>query len=196
MNARIENYLKAYNLLQLTGWTFALLSLPFNFSISFYTVCIFQIISMVEIFHAWKKWNNSSPVYCFLQLSARLMILFFSYTIALITIFKPIHFFSEVLIILIIVWSLAEIIRYAFYLSQLFKLHIKIFTWWRYTAFTILYPAGILSEFYILYLMFILNNLIIIKILVIILGIVYLVVFPMLYLHLLKQRQKKMRKEI
>ena len=75
MNARIEKYLKAYNLVQLAGWLLALVSLPFSFMLSFYTVCFVQLLSLLEIFHAYKKWNNSSPLLCFVQIAARLFIL-------------------------------------------------------------------------------------------------------------------------
>ena len=61
MNARIEKYLKAYNLVQLAGWLLAIVSLPFSFMFSFYTVCAVQLLSLLEIIHAFKKWNNLFP---------------------------------------------------------------------------------------------------------------------------------------
>ena len=52
MNARIEKYLTAYNLVQLAGWLLAIISLPINFLFSFYAICVVQLLSAAEIFHA------------------------------------------------------------------------------------------------------------------------------------------------
>lgn len=192
MNARIEIYLKAYNLVQLTGWFLALVSLPFSFMLSFYTVCFVQILSLLEIFHAYKKWNNSSPLLCFIQIAARLFILFFTYLLIFFTIFKEILFFYTVVYSMLLAWFIAEIIRYAYYVSGMFNVQGKLITWLRYSAFIICYPVGVIAEFFIMYTVFKYDDLLSIKILMIIVALVYLYFFPKLYLHLFKQRKLKL----
>jgi len=47
----------------------------------------------------------------------------------------------------ILSWSLAEIIRYQYYLADDFGLEIPLLTTLRYSAFIILYPTGIIGEY-------------------------------------------------
>ena len=192
MNARIEKYLKAYNLVQLAGWLLALVSLPFSFMLSFYTVCFVQLLSLLEIFHAYKKWNNSSPLLCFVQIAARLFILFFTYLLIFLTIFKKIPFFYEVVYAMLLAWFIAEIIRYAYYVSDMFNVQGKLITWLRYSAFIICYPVGVVSEFFVMYTVFKYDDLLSIKILMVVVALIYLYFFPKLYLHLVKQRKLKL----
>lgn len=50
-------------------------------------------------------------------------------------------------------WSITEIIRYGFYLLKLTRSDVPYqLTWLRYTAFYVLYPAGLFSESYVVYL--------------------------------------------
>lgn len=192
MNARIEKYLKAYNLVQLTGWLLAIISLPFNFLFSFYTICVVQLLSVLEIFHAYKKWNNSSPFFCLIQIAARLFILFFTFTLLFISIFREIPFLNQVVYVMLTAWCVAEIIRYLYYVTQLFKIENYTITWLRYSAFIICYPVGLLCEFFILSAVFKFNDSMAIKILMIIVEIIYIFLFPKLYKHLLKQRKQKL----
>lgn len=192
MNARIEKYLKAYNLVQLAGWLLAIVSLPVNFILAFYTICIIQILSVLEIFHAYKKWNNSSPFFCFIQISARLLVLFLSFILLFVSIFRKIPFLSENIYIMLTAWCIAEIIRYAYYISQLFKQEKKWITWLRYSAFIICYPIGLLTEFFVLYTVFKYNDVLAVKILMIVVALIYIFFFPKLYLHLFKQRKQKL----
>ncbi|MBK9329646.1 MAG: protein tyrosine phosphatase-like domain-containing protein [Sphingobacteriales bacterium] len=192
MNASIEKYIKAYNLLQLGGWLAGLACLPFNFLIGYYIIALFQIYSLAEIVHALKKWHNSSPLYSFLQIGARLFILFFSYVLILSSVFSPLPWLNEVVYVMLTAWCLAEVIRYGYYVMLLFKKEYKWLIKLRYTAFIILYPLGAGCECYLLYLIFHLNAILWIKILIIGVAILYVFMFPKLYLHLLRQRRKKL----
>lgn len=192
MNASIEKYLKLYNLLQLSGWMLALLSLPFSFFFSFYTILAFQVFSLLEIYHAYKKWNNSSPFLCFIQTVARLFILFFSIRIIFVTFLKPIPYFSEVVYVMFVSWCIAEIIRYRYYVTLSFKQKNKIITWLRYSVFIICYPIGLTCEFFVMYNVFKYNNIIALKILILVTAIAYFIFFPKLFKHLLKQRELKL----
>lgn len=192
MNARIEKYLKAYNLVQLGGWLLAIISLPLNFLFAFYTICIVQLLSVLEIYNAHKKWNNSSPFFCFIQIAARLFVLFFSFILLFVSIFRKIPFLYEDIYIMLTAWCIAEIIRYAYYVTQLFKQEIKLITWLRYSAFIICYPVGLLSEFFVLYTVFKYNDVLAVKILMVVVALIYVFMFPKLYLHLFKQRKQKL----
>lgn len=192
MNASIGKYLKAYNLVQLAGWLIALVSLSLNPLVAIITVVIFQTLSLLEIFHAYEKWTFSSPFFCFVQIGARLFILFFTCLMLFATIFKPIPYFEYIVYLMLATWSVAEIIRYYYYVIQLFKKENKTATWLRYSAFIICYPIGLLCEFYIMFTVFKYNNILAIKILMVIVAIIYIFLFPKLYKHLLKQRKQKL----
>lgn len=198
MNARIEKYLKAYNLVQFVGWLLALLILPVNFILSFYIIYGVQLLSLLEIFHAYRKWTHSSPLLCFLQIGARLMILYFVLALS-IKFFIPIHhlFFTNdkvetIAHIMFIAWCTAEIIRYAYYLTELYQMKHDGLLWLRYTAFIICYPVGLICELYILTNVFVATPLLLLKILIILIFTGYAIAFPRLYLHLLKQRKQKL----
>ena len=191
MNARIEKYLIGYSFVQLFAWLTAFIFINVDHVVSFEIILIFQIISLVETFHAYKKWNNSSPIFSFIQTAARLFILFLIYSLISKFMFRHVNYYKEVVTIMLHVWCFAEIIRYAHYLTQLLKKENKIISWLRYSAFLILYPIGVACEFFIMYLVFINNNFGL-KIILIVIAIAYIFLFPRLYLHLLKQRKLKL----
>lgn len=194
MNARIENFLKAYNLIQLTGWMMAIFALPFSFLFSLYTIVTVQFLSLSEIYFAYKRWNKSSPLFCFVQIIARLLILFLTFVIVLISIFRKIPFIDEVIYIMLVAWCIAEIVRYAYYVTQLFNKENKSITWLRYSVFIGCYPVGVICEFYILFAIFKYNDQLEIKILIILIAIIYMYFFPKLYKHLFIQRTQKINK--
>lgn len=191
MNARIEKYLSAYNLLQLVLWWLALLILPVNYLVAFYIICIAQVLSVAEVYHALKKWNQSSAFLCFAQITARLLILYFTGMLILAQTFREFPYFILIARCMFLVWSIAEIIRYTYYLLHINNHQHYRWTWLRYSAFIICYPIGLLCELYIMYLVFQFEELWPIKLLVILMLTAYFFLFPKLYLHLLKQRRNK-----
>jgi very-long-chain (3R)-3-hydroxyacyl-CoA dehydratase len=195
MKKNIEYYLKAYNILQLLGWIVALVFSIFDFETFITTIFFLQVIALIEILHAYKKWNNASVLLTSLQLLARIYILILIYSILLTNMFNPIHdYFETILITLLVVWCIAEIIRYSYYIIILYHKKFSVFIWLRYNAFIILYPIGVFLEFYIIYMAFKLNSFLPIKIFLVISTIVYIIYFPKLYRHLLQQRKKTLSK--
>ncbi|MBP6659099.1 MAG: hypothetical protein KA174_00355 [Chitinophagales bacterium] len=197
MNARIEKYLVAYNLVQLTGWLAAIIVLPFNLLYSFWIILFCQIFSLLEIFHAYKKWTNSSPFLCFIQTGARLMILYFSIIILCSIYLQPLNFFftkhraESIIYLMFASWCVAEIIRYTYYSTELLNQKLKGIVWLRYNAFILCYPVGLICEIYIIVNLFVITSLYV-KIFLILVLIAYMFLFPRLYLHLLKQRKLKL----
>ena len=84
-------------------------------------------------------------------------------------------------------WCIAEIIRSSYYLKR----QSNLITWSRYNAFIICYPIGVTSELYLIYSVAINKSKLSVTIALILLTIAYFIVFPSLYLHLLKQRKLK-----
>lgn len=193
MNARIENYLKGYNLLQLAGWSTGFLFLFIDMGVAYRCIALFQLLSLAEILHASKKWSQSSSLFCFLQIGARLMILYIVLKLSFHTKLYPIPSFNEVLYTMFIAWCTAEVIRYAYYVSVLFKRKDEILAWLRYTAFILCYPVGLASEFYFLSRVYILKPYPNVRFLLVVVFLMYAIAFPMLYLHLLKQRKRKLK---
>ena len=89
-------------------------------------------------------------------------------------------------------WCTAEIIRYAYYLSELYKMKHDGLLRLRYTAFIICYPVGLISELYILTSVFVVTSMLWVKIFIVFILMAYTIAFPRLYLHLLKQRKQKL----
>lgn len=192
MNASIEKYLKAYNLVQCILWAAALLMLPLHLMQALYIVLFAQSFSILEIYHAYKNWNSSSPFLCFIQIGARLFILYWTVQILFIALFNSIVYFNSVIHIMLAAWCIAEIIRYIYYVSQLSKKGNNTITWLRYSAFIICYPVGLACELFVLYTVFMHHEMTYVKIIVILTLIAYIFLFPKLYLHLLKQRKQKL----
>ncbi|MCB0754637.1 MAG: protein tyrosine phosphatase-like domain-containing protein [Flavobacteriales bacterium] len=93
-----------------------------------------------------------------------------------------------------IAWSITEIVRALYYLTELFKKSIPAITFSRYTFFIVLYPIGVLGEFMIMYafwewreFQFDIFNMALAAI-----ALSYFVFFPKLYGHMWKQRKKKL----
>jgi very-long-chain (3R)-3-hydroxyacyl-CoA dehydratase len=192
MNASIEKYLKAYNLIQLAGWMVAFVLLWLNFSLGFQLLWLFQIYALAEIYHAYRKWVQASPMLSFVQIGARIFILFISYALLLSAVFQPVPWLNEIVRIMLAAWCVAEIIRYGYYAMNLFGKAYKWLIKSRYSAFLVLYPLGAACECYLLFLVYQRETILWIKILFVAVAVMYVVMFPKLYLHLLKQRKKKL----
>ncbi len=92
-----------------------------------------------------------------------------------------------------IAWSITEIVRALYYLSEICKANIKAITFSRYTFFIALYPIGVFGEFMIMFTFwehrqFELN---VINLALAGVALSYFVFFPKLYGHMWKQRKKK-----
>lgn len=105
--------------------------------------------------------------------------------------------FSPAYMVLSITWSVAEIVRYGFYFLKLIKTERDIpywVTWLRYTAFLVLYPAGLFSELYVVYLSLdsVQSRLYYGFLLIALVG--YIPGFLMLYTYMISQRVKVLKK--
>ncbi|HUM51969.1 MAG TPA: protein tyrosine phosphatase-like domain-containing protein [Chitinophagales bacterium] len=189
MNARIEKYLVAYNYIQLFGWICVLAALIFSQTKLFYILCFVQTFALLEIVHTLFKWIKSNFIFTFLQIGARVLML---------VIVSHLHiekgFLNDSLLnpftifkIMTLAWCIAEIIRSSYYLKR----QSNLITWSRYNAFIICYPIGVTSELYLIYSLAINKSKLSVTIALILLTIAYFIVFPSLYLHLLKQRKLK-----
>lgn len=113
---------------------------------------IVQVINAVaEISHALVGLVKSPLPTLFLQFTARLAITVgISYYLP----DSPGNFTFAGYVGLSIAWSITEIIRYGFYVAKLIfpdNLPYEL-VWLRYSAFFVLYPLGLITEFYVVYL--------------------------------------------
>lgn len=93
-----------------------------------------------------------------------------------------------------IAWSITEIVRALFYLTEIGKTPINAITFSRYTFFIFLYPIGVLGEFLIMFTFWEYREFQVDVWNTILAGIAlsYFVFFPKLYMHMWKQRKKKL----
>lgn len=93
-----------------------------------------------------------------------------------------------------IAWSVTEIVRALYYLTEINKKPVKTVTFSRYTFFIFLYPIGVLGEFMVMFSFwehrqFEVN---VINCALALIALSYFVFFPKLYFHMWKQRKKKL----
>jgi very-long-chain (3R)-3-hydroxyacyl-CoA dehydratase len=93
-----------------------------------------------------------------------------------------------------IAWSITEIVRALYYLTDLVKQSVGIITFSRYTFFIVLYPIGVLGEFLIMYTFWEWREFQfdLINIALAMIALSYFVFFPKLYGHMWRQRKKKL----
>lgn len=99
-----------------------------------------QILQYLEVMHPMFGYVKGNAFVPFLQISGRTFVLFFMIDAEPRMQTKPVVFY------VFIVWSIIELVRYPYYLSQLLKVEIKFLTWLRYTIWIPLYPLGFLCE--------------------------------------------------
>lgn len=192
-----KNYLKRYNLVQFLGWTsFFLLSVINNFNIPgfpFLLLLVFQIAAILEILHARLSWVRSSVLTTFIQVFSRVavvLILFYLFYTSL---------SSKTLIwgvsLITLAWGITEMVRYSFYFSQLMSWRVKPLSWMRYHFFMILYPMGVLGELLIIWSLIESFELVswLQIVLFSVLVLIYLIFFPKMFGHMLKQRRNYLR---
>lgn len=99
-----------------------------------------QLLQYLEVMHPIFGYTAGGAAVPFVQVSGRAFILFAMVEVEERMQTKPVIFY------LFILWATVEIVRYPYYLSQLFKVEIGFLTWLRYTIWIPLYPLGILCE--------------------------------------------------
>ena len=93
-----------------------------------------------------------------------------------------------------IAWSVTEIVRALFYLTDLLNTSVKAIVFARYTFFIFLYPIGVSGEFLVMYDFWKWREFAIepLNIILALIALSYFVFFPKLYGHMWKQRKKKL----
>ncbi|CAG9566309.1 unnamed protein product [Danaus chrysippus] len=145
-------YLVMYNLFQFIGYTYVLCVIGIRYAKLEYdsvadtyehvgpAMKFLQLMMFLEVMHPMFGYTKGGVLVPFLQVSGRAFILFVMIESEPRMQTKPVVFY------LFILWSTIEIVRYPFYIAQLYKKEIYILTWLRYTMWIPLYPLGIMCE--------------------------------------------------
>ncbi|XP_037927638.1 very-long-chain (3R)-3-hydroxyacyl-CoA dehydratase hpo-8 [Teleopsis dalmanni] len=153
-NRFVKSYLFAYNAAQVVGWSYLLYQL-----VNYYllqdagfrarttlwdytrmTVIIFQNAAFIEVINAVLGLVKSNPVITTFQVFSRMMV------VVGVVMATPTGKISPGLPIALFAWAVTEIIRYGYYALNIvnFVPHILVFL--RYTTFIALYPIGVTGE--------------------------------------------------
>ncbi len=106
---------------------------------------LFQLISLLEVFHALFGLVRGSPFAALLQWTGRSNVLF-NVILPIPTIYAAAPAGAMML-----AWCLSEIIRYPWYAAQIKGTCPFWLTWLRYSAFIPLYPIGVMGEILSIY---------------------------------------------
>ncbi|MBT3980558.1 MAG: hypothetical protein HOE90_04345 [Bacteriovoracaceae bacterium] len=136
-------YLKTYNFSMMVLWLltlgssiYALLGFESEFFTPLTLVRITHLVSLLEIFHCYKKWVKSSLSFTIIQVLARNLyawVIFYAYL--------QNQGDPRFVVALIFVWSLADSLRSGYYFFGG-----RLLGFFRYNLFIILYPIGQISE--------------------------------------------------
>lgn len=145
-------YLILYNLSMFCGYLFILIvmgiryyrdaedSMPGTYAAIGPAFKFCQLLQYLEVLHPFFGYVKGGSMMPMIQVSGRAYVLFAMIEQEERMWTKPVVFY------LFIIWASVEVIRYPYYLSQLFELEISLLTWLRYSVWIILYPLGILCE--------------------------------------------------
>ncbi|KAL1139340.1 hypothetical protein AAG570_006326 [Ranatra chinensis] len=99
-----------------------------------------QLVQYLEVMHPIFGYTKGKPLVPFMQVTGRAVVLFAMIEAEPRMQTKPVVFY------LTVVWSLVEIVRYPYYIADVYKHNFKLLTWLRYTIWIPLYPLGALCE--------------------------------------------------
>ncbi|XP_047532428.1 very-long-chain (3R)-3-hydroxyacyl-CoA dehydratase [Vanessa atalanta] len=145
-------YLVIYNLCQLIGFVYILCVMAIRYiKLDYDSVAdtyqhvgsamkFLQLMMFLEVMHPLFGYTKGGVLVPFLQVSGRAFVLFAMIDAEPRMQTKPVVFY------LFLMWSIIEVIRYPYYIMQLYKKEIYILTWLRYTMWIPLYPLGIVCE--------------------------------------------------
>ncbi|KAG7172753.1 very-long-chain (3R)-3-hydroxyacyl-CoA dehydratase hpo-8-like [Homarus americanus] len=205
-----EIYLIFYNVFLSLGWLIVLIqtvhhlvyeggSLRGLWESTSNVLKIFQTLAVLEIVHAAVGLVPSSVMMVLPQVASRLIVLW-----PVLCAVEETHN-SIGVPLLLIAWSVTEVIRYSFYFLNILKQVPYTLTFLRYTLFIILYPVGVTGEMLCVYTALpivadtriysvtfpnALNFSFDFYYALIIFVLLYIPCFPMLYMHMLAQRRK------
>lgn len=106
---------------------------------------IIIIMQTLELLNSILKLTKSSFFTTFLQVVGRMVILF------TLIVPEPRIQSHPVVFYLFMVWSAVEIVRYPYYISQVYNKENALLTWLRYTIWIPLYPLGFVCEGIVIY---------------------------------------------
>ncbi|EDS35656.1 ptpla domain protein [Culex quinquefasciatus] len=151
-SAVVKLYLILYNLAQFLGWFYIFVQFVLHFFVEGKprealwarvgsAVYFFQVISFLEFFHALFRLVPSNALITLAQVFGRSMVVVAAIDAT------PTGKLSPGVPLCVFCWSLAETIRYSYYLMHLALARVPRFmTWLRYTMFIPLYPGGFIGE--------------------------------------------------
>eukprot|EP00768_Dysnectes_brevis_P006508 gnl/Dysnectes_brevis/5154_a7285_809.p1 GENE.gnl/Dysnectes_brevis/5154_a7285_809~~gnl/Dysnectes_brevis/5154_a7285_809.p1 ORF type:complete len:222 (-),score=8.16 gnl/Dysnectes_brevis/5154_a7285_809:107-745(-) len=196
-------YLLIYNLIHSVGWaTFLITFLCSEFNIlpafisiekSFKLVLTLQTLMFLDVIHSMIGLVGGVWVNTLLQVASRILVVWgvlFVYPAIIQSIFTKAMF---------VAWSLAEVIRYSYYIiktgTQGRKVPQKL-TWLRYSAFYVLYPIGVLTgEVPVVITAIIISDSLAYRAFFAFATLCYIPGFPILFKHMIRQRTKVFAKE-
>ncbi|XP_056633523.1 very-long-chain (3R)-3-hydroxyacyl-CoA dehydratase [Diorhabda sublineata] len=108
-------------------------------------MCFMQLIQCLEILHPLFGYVKGGMLMPCLQIQGRLFVLLANLDQERRIQVMPVTFY------LFLTWCAIEVIRYPYYMSQLYQKQNKVLTWLRYTAWIILYPVGFSCEAVVLF---------------------------------------------
>ncbi|GAM27175.1 hypothetical protein SAMD00019534_103500, partial [Acytostelium subglobosum LB1] len=146
-------YLLAYNSVQFAGWSYILALLAMHANNAGWTseafngvwdtvgtwVIYFQFAAVLEILHSLIGIVKTPAATTFVQVFSRVACV----TLAIYV--PPVHN-HWVLTLMLVSWSITEVVRYAFYALSLIDAVPYFLGWLRYTLFIVLYPSGVSGE--------------------------------------------------
>ncbi|XP_005179424.1 very-long-chain (3R)-3-hydroxyacyl-CoA dehydratase [Musca domestica] len=145
-------YLIIYNLAQFVGFLYVLCVLairyyrdgpsmiPTAYALVGNAMKFIQLLQYLEVLHPMFGYTKGSALIPFMQVTGRNFVLFVMIEFEERMQSKPAVFY------VFVIWSLIEIFRYPYYVSQILKMSYGLLTWIRYTIWIPLYPLGILCE--------------------------------------------------
>jgi very-long-chain (3R)-3-hydroxyacyl-CoA dehydratase len=191
-----KTWLIAFNFITLLAWgLFTVVFVLDDFQITARAAVVLALaqgLAIIEIAHAIIGIAGSNWMLTLLQVSSRFFITFLVVMMAASCPCSGIETYGYPLIA--IAWSLTEMVRALHYLNDLLHQSWKQLLWLRYSLFLVCYPVGVAGEFLILYGFWQWrgSNVDFIALLLMAIGVSYVVFFPKLFGHMLRQRKKKL----
>jgi len=154
MVSAVKLYLAAYNAAQFAGWGFVLFKIGEHFanggnSKTLYPeiatpLNVFQGAALLEVLHSLLGLVSSPLLTTAIQIASRLLLV----AVAHYSLEAQV---SPFLTLMATSWSITEVVRYLFYVLEIFKAVPRFLLWLRYSLFLGLYPSGVAGEVGTLY---------------------------------------------
>lgn len=153
----IRSYLIIYNIFSAIAWGFLLFNLGKSFFIddaedyeilfskTGLYLAYLQTIALLEVLHAAFGWVRSGVISNVIQIASRLFVIWVAGVFG----GSGKHWAYGMMSV---AWSLSDLTRYAYYLTQLTEISVPVLKWARYNFFLVLYPVGTLGEAILIFL--------------------------------------------